>query len=263
MSLAFACRLPVVLCLAVLSACAGPRRNLTQLAEPEGPAPDYAALVAAADRTEADRKLDEERRPVELLAFVGVRTGWRVAELGAGSGYTTELLARAVGPTGRVYAQNPAIVVDKYVKDLWPERLARPINAAVVRVDQEFDTPLPEEARKLDAVVMNLFYHDLYWFGTDRKAMNEAIFSALKPGGVFVIIDHSAARGAGTTEVKRLHRVEEAVVIEDVKAAGFTLVDEGQFLRNPDDARDWMVFTEGKRGHTDRFVLKFARPLVR
>ena len=226
----------------------------------QGPAPDYEQIVAASDRTPADQALDAGRKPLALLQFMGVRTDWRVADLGAGDGYTTELLARAVGPQGKVYAQNPAMVIEKFVKESWPARLARPINSNVVRVDQEFDAPLPSGAKNLDAVIMNLFYHDLYWLGTDRAAMNRAIFRALKPGGIYVIIDHSSKEGSGVSEVKTLHRVEEVVVRDDVLGAGFRLADSADFLRNPQDTRDQTVFEEQKRGTTDRFVLKFVKP---
>lgn len=224
------------------------------------PAPDYKALVAAADRSQEDRDLDEGRKPAELLAFMDVRAGWVVADLGAGAGYTTELLARAVGPTGKVYAQNSAMAIEKFVKESWPARLAKPINKNVVRLDREFDLPFPAEAKGLDLVVMNLFYHDTFWFGTDRKSMNENIFNALRSGGAFIVIDHSGRKGTGTTEVKTLHRVEESELIADVQGYGFKLQTRGEFLRNPSDTRDWMVFKEGKRGSTDRFVLKFVKP---
>lgn len=244
---------------ATVSACASSPPGLRGPSV-QAPAPDYEALVAAADRSQDDVELDEGRQPAKLLAFMDVRVGWSVADLGAGSGYTTELLARAVGPTGKVYGQNPAMVVEKFVKDSWPARLAKPVNQNVVRVDREFDAPLPTEAKGLDLVIMNLFYHDTYWFGTDRKAMNENIFKALKRGGSFVVIDHSGRKGSGIKEVKTLHRIEELEVVTDVSAYGFRLEKSGEFLRNPQDTRDWMVFKGGKRGHTDRFVLKFVKP---
>lgn len=222
------------------------------------PAPDYKGIVSSPDRADEDKALDVGRKPADLLAFMDVRPGWSVAELGAGGGYTTELLARAVGPAGTVYAQNPAMVVEKFVKDAWPARLAKPINKQVVRVDREFDSPLPPQAKDLDLVVMNLFYHDTFWFGTDRKAMNDAIWKALRPGGAYVIIDHSGRKGGGVKDVKSLHRIEESVVVDDVEASGFKLADSADFLRNPNDTRDWMVFKE--RGTTDRFVLKFVKP---
>ncbi len=220
-------------------------------------------MVAAADRSGADRELDEGRRPGELLAFVGVKPGMRVAEIGAGSGYTAELLARAVGPEGKVYGVNTPWVLEKFAEKPWSERLAKPVMKNVVRVDREIDDPLPPEATALDAVLSVLIYHDLFWLGGDRANMNTAIFKALRPGGVYVIVDHSGRPGTGSSEVKTLHRIEEQVVRQEVESAGFVLADEATFLRNPDDARDWNDSPReagSRRGTSDRFTLKYVKP---
>jgi predicted methyltransferase len=229
---------------------------------PPGPAVDAAAVVAAPDRTPEDRALDAGRKPVELLAFLALRPGMKVADLGAGGGYTTELLARAVGPTGVVYAQNSKGLLG-FVGEAWGKRLARPACSNVVRVDREFDAPLPPEATGLDVVVMNALYHDTVWLGVDRAAMNRAVLSALRPGGLFVVIDSSARAGTGTADAKTLHRIDEAVVRQEVGAAGFRLAAEAAFLRNPADARDWNSSPREaaeRRGTSDRFVLAFVRP---
>ncbi|WP_437760464.1 class I SAM-dependent methyltransferase [Sorangium sp. So ce1389] len=225
--------------------------------------PALRAVVDAADRVEADRALDAGRKPAETLAFFGIQPGMKVAELEAGGGYTAELLARAVGPGGVVYAQNNRFVLERFAEKPWSERLKKPVMKPVVRVDRELDDPLPPEARDLDAVFLVLFYHDTVWMEVDRAAMNRAIFRALKPGGVFAIIDHSGRDGTGVTEVKTLHRIEEKVVREEIERAGFRLAAEATFLRTPTDTRDWnaspMVAGE-KRGTSDRFVLKFVKP---
>lgn len=221
------------------------------------------AIVAAPDRTDADRALDGGRHPAEVLAFFSVAPGMRVADLGAGGGYTTELLARAVGPTGVVYGQNPKLILEKFAEKPWSERLAKPVMKPVVRVDREFDDPLPPEARNLDAVFMVLFYHDTVWMKTDRERMNRAIFEALRPGGVFAVIDHSAKPGDGLGDVQTLHRIDEKVLKEEVEKAGFRLAREGDFLRNPADGRDWNDSPSAaaeRRGTSDRFVLAFVKP---
>jgi predicted methyltransferase len=226
---------------------------------PSGP----ATAVAAADRSEADRALDAGRQPAEMLAFFGIGPGMRVAEIGAGTGYTTELLARAVGPTGRVYGQNPKFILERFAEKPWSERLAKPVNARVVRVDREFDDPLPPEAKDLDAVLSVLIYHDTVWLETDRARMNAAIFAALKSGGIYGVVDHSARPGAGTSEVRTLHRIEESAVVREIEQAGFELAAAAEFLRNPDDARDWNDAPNAageRRGTSDRFVLKFRKP---
>ncbi len=226
------------------------------------PAADaYQALIDAEGRTADDRNQDGSRKPAEFLRFTGVQPGMRVADLAAGGGYTTELLVRAVAPAGVVYAQNPAFVLNKFVSKTWPERLARPINKDVVRVDRELEDPLPAEAKELDLVVMGFFYHDTVWLKTDRAAMNAKIFTALRPGGTFVVADHSAKIGAGTNVAESLHRIEEKLVVDEITKAGFKLEGRSEIYANPQDARDWNVFGEG-RGTTDRFVLKFVKPVA-
>lgn len=224
---------------------------------------DIQAIVNAKDRTADDRAIDAGRHPGELLAFFGVKPGQKVAELFAGAGYTTELLARAVGKRGTVYGQNTKLVLEKFAEAPWSERLKQPANKKVVRVDRELEEPLPPEAKNLDAVFSVLIYHDTVWQNVDRKKMNAAVFEALKPGGVYAVVDHSGRVGTGSTETQTLHRIEESVVREEIEAAGFTLAEEGNFLRNPQDPRDWNdspKAAEDKRGTSDRFVLKYIKP---
>jgi len=228
--------------------------------------PDTAAIRAAVDhpdRPPADRALDTQRRPAQMLAFFGIRPGQRVAEIGAGRGYTSELLARTVGPGGRVYAQNSPFLLERFAEGPWGARLARPGLGNVVRLDREFDVPFPADLTGLDAVLLVLLYHDTVWFGTDRAAMNRAVFRALRPGGVYGVVDHSARPGDGLSMVRELHRIEERVVRDEVEAAGFALEASADFLRNPDDPRDWNAAPSAagaRRGTSDRFVLRFVKP---
>lgn len=231
------------------------------------PGPDAASAagsaVAATDRTAADRALDEGRQPAKMLAFFGIEPGMKVAELGTGGGYTAELLARTVGPTGKVYAQNSQFLLDRFAQQPWTERLQKPVMANVVRLDRPFDDPFPPDVTGLDAVLLVLFYHDTYWQKVDRAKMNAAVLRALKPGGVYGIIDHSAKAGTGANDVESLHRIEESTLRADVEQAGFVLDGSADFLRRPDDTRDWSASprTAGeKRGTSDRFVLKFVKP---
>jgi len=221
------------------------------------------AIVHAKDRTPEDLALDAGRKPGEMLTFFDLKPGMKVAEIGAGGGYTTELLARAVGPTGTVYAQNPPAFLEGFLKKVWPERLARPVNAKVIRVDRDFASPLPDDAKDLDAVVMVAIYHDTVGMEVDRKAMNEAIFKAVKPGGAFYVIDSSAPMETGVASAKTLHRIDEAVVLEETEEAGFRFESESDFLRNPLDTRDWNASPAAagdRRGTSDRFALKFIKP---
>lgn len=219
--------------------------------------------VAAADRSADDRTLDAGRHPVELFSFFGIAPGMRVAELAAGGGYTAELLARIVGPSGKVYGQNSKFLLQRYAEKPWTERLQKPVMANVVRFDRDFDEPLPSDVKDLDAVLLLLFYHDTVWMKADREKMNRTIFAALKPGGVFGVIDHSAKAGTGVADTESLHRIEESIVKDEILRAGFVLDGEADFMRHAEDTRDWSAsprFAGERRGQSDRFVLRFKKP---
>lgn len=217
------------------------------------PAPDYQAIVASPDRSEADRNNDKRRNPLELLKFYDLRPGMVAADLGAVGGYNAELLARSVGATGKVYAHNVPAFASRI-----NDRLKTPAMQNVVSVARDLDDPLPPEARNLDLVVINFFYHDTVNMPVDRAKMNRAIFNALKSGGTYIVSDHSALPGTGAGETKTLHRIEEAFLRKEVEAAGFRLLAEGQFLRNPGDPR---TAPSGKNSvPNDEFVLKFVKP---
>jgi predicted methyltransferase len=219
---------------------------------------DYAAIVAAPDRSEADRQTDQRRHPAELLAFIGARPGMRVLDMGAGAGYSSELMARAVAPDGVVYAQDSAADIENIVKDRFDKRAETPAMKNVVRLVRDFDDPTPPELRDLDLVTFLFFYHDTAYMPVDRAKMNERLFAALKPGAHLVIADHSARAGEGTSVAKTFHRIEESVLRREVEAAGFRLVATGDFLRHPEDPRDAPVFRP--KVPVDEFVLKFEKP---
>lgn len=224
----------------------------------EPPPPPYFWIVHDRDRSDADRVIDQRRQPEKLLEFYGVMPGMRVLDLGAGGGYNTELLARVVGPGGTVYAQNSPYMLEKFIRGRFDERMKKAVMARVVHLVREFDDPVAPEVRNLDLVTFNFIYHDTVWLGTDRARMNRAVYSALRPGGVYIIADHSARPGTGIADAKSLHRIDEAVVREEVQAAGFRLVEEALFLRNPADPRDASVFKP--KVPNDEFVLKFVKP---
>lgn len=243
---------------------AGDAAEVTRVTDP-GVTPFIQRIVYSADRTIQDRTLDESRRPGELLAFLEVAPGERFGELGAGAGYTTELVARAVGERGRVYAQNSRAVLDNFAAYPWGQRLQKPVMRNVVRVDRELDDPFPAEVRDLDAVYIVFFYHETVVMDVDREKMNAAVFRALKPNGRYVIVDHAARKGAAAADAGSLHRIEEALVIAEVERAGFKLRAIGDFLRNPSDARDWSAAPAAagpRRGTSDRFALHFVKPSV-
>lgn len=219
--------------------------------------------VAATDRAPADRKLDAGRKPAEVLAFFKLAPGQKVGELFAGGGYTTELLARVVGPTGKVYAENTKEIMDKFARGPWTERAAKPVMANVVTEEQPIDAPFPADVKDLDLVVTVLNYHDTVNMKADRAKMNKAVFASLKKGGYYGIVDSSAVDGSGTKDTDTLHRIDEKVVQTEVTAAGFKPAGESNVLRNPDDKRDWSSSPKAagdKRGTSDRFVLLFQKP---
>ena len=180
-------------------------------AESNPPPPDYAAIVAAADRSDADRQTDKRRDPTALLAFTGVRPGMKVLDMGAGAGYNTELMARAVGPTGMVYAQDSAAIAAR-AKPRFDARAQIPAMHHVVQLIRPYDDPVPPELHNLDLITFFFWYHDTTYMKVDRAKMDKALFEVLKPGGILVVADHSARPGDGTSVGGTFHRIEESVV---------------------------------------------------
>jgi predicted methyltransferase len=222
-------------------------------------APDYEAIVASPDRSDADRQVDPRRQPAKMLAFAGVKSGMKVLDMEASAGYSTELLARTVAPDGMVYAQDSAAVIERFVKDKFDIRAQKPAMKNVVHVIRDFDDPIPPEIGQFDLITFFFAYHDVTYMSVDRAAMNKKMFAALKPGGFLVIADHSAKAGDGINVAKTLHRIEESTLRQEIEAAGFKLAAEGEFLRHPEDPRDAAVFRP--QVPTDEFVLKYQKPL--
>ena len=243
--------------LAVVSMCAA--WGAVAAAAQDAKAPDYEAIVAAPDRSDADRQTDQRRQPAKMLAFAGARPGMKVLDMEASAGYSTELLARAVAPTGVVYAQDSAAVIERFVKDKFDIRAQKPAMKNVVHVIRNYDDPIPPEVGGLDLITFFFAYHDVTYMPVDRAEMNRKMFAALKPGGFLIIADHSARAGDGATVAKTLHRIEESTLRQEIEAAGFKLADEADFLRHPDDPRDAAVFRP--QMPVDEFVLKYQKPM--
>jgi len=253
-----------------------------------------ADIVKSADRTAADRTNDQRRKPEQMLGFIGIRPGIVALDVSAAGGYTTELLARAIGPAGKVYGQSRPRDPNQVPKPpaapegnsnptaapaaatAAPPAAPRPSSVAlaerdkalrsngvqaapIVALSRPFEDPAsPELEGRLDLVTLMFNYHDLGHLGVDRAAMNKAIFRALKSGGFYVVADHSGRPGTGISESGTLHRIEEAFLRQEVEAAGFKLADEGNFLRNPNDPKD--KNTPDPPQPKDEFVLKFMKP---
>ena len=289
------CALVAGLLPCLMAACAlPPPGSSATLLSPER----IAQIVASADRSAADRSNDLRRKPEQMLAFIAIRPGMVALDVSAGGGYTTELLARATGPSGQVYGQSPPRDPGRAAPTpAAPEGASHPASAPVaapqppprpagpprtsamalaerearlrsanvaaatlVAVAQQFEDPVPVALAGggLDLVTLMFNYHDLGFLGVDRAQMNRAIFRALKPGAAYVIADHAGRPGTGISESGTLHRIEEAFLRREVEAAGFRLAAEGAFLRNPGDPRDQN--TPNPAQPKDEFVLKFVKP---
>ena len=225
------------------------------------PAP-AAMWLADPLRSEAMRKLDEGRMPAQVLAFAGVKPGQTVLDFFAGSGYYSLLLARAVGPKGKVFAANPPGEHDAKAWEPLAGKIPQ-LHVMVAEVAQMQFAP-----RSLDLIFSNLNYHDLYWesekYHFPRVEVPRALaawFTQVKPGGHVVIIDHAGSAGGDPREVtERLHRIDPARVKADMTAAGFIFEAESNLLRRSEDDHSKLVFDPAVRGKTDRFILKFRRP---
>lgn len=225
--------------------------------------PHLVAAVDAPARPDADTARDPARKPAEVLAFAGVQQGWKVGEYMPGAGYFTRILARAVGPAGRVMAYQPAEIVrlrPSYLTEI--QAVAAEPGLENVRV---VSAPTGEfgAAEPLDLVFTAQNFHDLHGrFAPPGTADSwlMAAHSALKPGGILLVIDHEAQSGAGLTGAAALHRIDREAVKAQITAAGFILDQESELLRNTDDPRTASVFDPSIQGRTDQFILRFRKP---
>lgn len=219
------------------------------LAPHSGLTQDFKAILAHPERPAGERALDASRKPEEVLRFYGVKPGDRVADLMASRGYYTVILSLLVGEKGMVFS------ADATIRKELRERVQNAAFANVKLVEGPLDqVGLPADG-SLDFVLIHLDYHEVAQEA--RKAMNRRVFAALKPGGTYGVIDHSATEGSGDEVRKSLHRIDKAMVVQEVTEAGFVLANEGEMLRNPQDTRTESVFRD--RGKSDRFVLRFER----
>lgn len=222
------------------------------------------ALRTALDnpsRPAADKARDAGRKPAEVVAFLGIEPGDTVMDVIAAGGYYTEVLSNAVGEEGTVYAQNPPAVLqfrDGANDKALTERLANDRLPNVERLDADLQN-LELRAESLDAAITALNIHDVYHRGGKEAvvAMLQTIRGLLKPGGVLGIIDHAGDPGADNAS---LHRIEKSKAVEAAKAAGFEVAAESDLLASAKDDHTQMVFAEGLRGETDRFLLKLEKP---
>jgi predicted methyltransferase len=225
------------------------------------PAPSpIAQAIADPARPKENVEADAIRKPADTLAFAGVRPGMIVGEFYPGSGYFTQLISDAVGPEGRVYA----IENEKWQNEA--EAKAQILSAPghwtnVSVISRPFGTV--EFPQPLDLAWVTQNYHDLKiskYGVVDTMAFDRAVYAALKPGGIFFVLDHDGKAGMGEADIEKMHRINKQQVIDEVTSAGFKLVEEGGFLRNPADDHSLPVFDKAIRGHTDQYALKFVKP---
>ena len=229
------------------------------------PADVAAAVANVSARTPDNVKLDEGRKPADVLAFLKLEQGMRVIDMFGANKYWAEIIAPAVGPTGSVVVWQPVQFLNDKRRADFAEFTARQPN--VVLLSSRFERPLIG-TNQYDFMIMNLDYHDVYWESAERKiermepqAWLKLLFDAMKPGAVIGIIDHVAAPGGDTRQVvDKLHRIDPAIVRADFEKAGFVLEESSDLLRNPADDHLLLVFDEKIRGKTDRFMFRFRKP---
>jgi predicted methyltransferase len=225
----------------------------------------YDAAVAHAGRTADDRQRDVTDRPADVLRFSGIKPGMQVLDFFAADGYYSEVLSYVAGPRGHVLLLNNT-PYDKFAKDAWKDRIARQHlkNVEHITVDPGH---MGLKDSSLDAVVMIKVYHDLYWVDPEKSgwpkidvpSVLDQLASALKPGGLLLVVDHSANPGSGSSVAGTLHRIDEDFMRKDFESHGFKFVNKSDILRRPDDKLDQISFQEPMLGKTDRFVYLFRK----
>jgi predicted methyltransferase len=227
--------------------------------------PSYvSAAVADSARPAEDSQRDAERKPAQTIVFAGIKPGQKVAELIPGKGYFTRILSKVVGPKGHVYALSAPRRPNAPPESPDPAAATTAIAADAnysnvsVQVASIAEVKVPEP---VDVVWTSQNYHDVHNVpNIDIAAFNKSVFDALKPGGTFIVLDHTAAAGSGARDTSTLHRIDPQIVKTEVKAAGFVFVGESKVLHNPQDDHTLKVFDPSIRGKTDQFILKFRKP---
>lgn len=225
----------------------------------------YDDAVAHAGRSANDQKRDPIDKPAEMLRLAGIKPGMTVADFLAAAGYYSELLSYVVGPKGHVLLLNND-AYDKFSNDSWKTRIEKQHLDNVEHRTIDFSRMNLGE-NTLDAVVLMKVYHDLYWVGpeegwpkVDVSSVLDQLVRALKPGGVVLLVDHSAKAGTGSSAAQEIHRIDEAYAKQDFESHGLVFVTSSDALRRPDDPRDANTWKGPMLGKTDRFALVFKKP---
>lgn len=227
-------------------------------------APAYVTAAVQDPARQADATNDTRRQIVAVMTFAQVKPGQKVLELVPGTGYWTRVFSVIVGPQGHVYT-------------VWPDEMAKYSAKGYASLSAQVTTPhyanislLKQPAAQLSApepvdlvfTAQNYHdYHDPFMGPVDMAKFDKEVYAALKPGGLFVVIDHVAPAGSGTADTNTLHRIDPEVVKKEVEAAGFVFDGESDALRNPADPHTNKVFDPSIRGHTDQFIFRFRKPM--
>ena len=232
-----------------------PAAEASAYAVPAGTPAYIRKAIELPERSAEQKARDANRKPAELLLMSGVKPGDQVVEFASFGQYFTTLLSSIVGPKGKVYMYDLPYT-EKRAGEASRAFVAAHPNSQYELIDYN-KLELPQQ---VDIVFNVLYYHDLSLNDIDTASLNERIFKALKPGGVFFVVDHNAAAGSGRRDTKALHRIDPQVLKQEVTAAGFELVEESKLLAHPQDDHTKMVFSPGLRGLTDQTVFKFRKP---
>ena len=234
------------------------------LASAGPPADMYDAAVGHPGRSPDDLKRDPVDHAAQILRLSGIKPGMKVADFFAADGYYSELLSYIVGDKGQVLLLNNA-AYDKFVNDAWKQRIEK---QHLTNVEHRTVDPanMGLAPGSLDAVIMIKVYHDLYWVEPqsgwpkiDVPVVLDQIAAALKPGGILLVVDHSAKAGSGSADAGPLHRIDEAFMRKDFESHGFTFARKSNLLRHREDKRDQISFKPPAVGHTDRFIYVFNK----
>ncbi|HWK53608.1 MAG TPA: hypothetical protein VNR18_04495 [Hyphomicrobiales bacterium] len=234
-----------------------PSLVLAQTYAPPADAPAHIKRgIEAPDRTEEMTVRDAARKPAETLMLAGLQAGDHIAEITSLGLYYSTILSAALGPEGRLDMYDMPYMAQFGAVENGEAFAAAHANANYTNVHYNDIALAPD----LDAVYNILYYHDLKPQEVDTAAMNAKVFAALKPGGVYFIVDHRAENGSGWRDADTIHRMGKETIIEEISAAGFVLAEDSDLLANPQDDRSTMVFAPGVRGSTDQAVLVFKKP---
>lgn len=240
---------------------------LAATAQPTPPAssttvPAYVEKAINDPARAADRKDDARRKMAQVMTFAGVKPGDKVLELVPGSGYWTRVFSRIVGPDGHVYTVWPDEMAKYSAKSFanWQDLVKNTYTNVSLLKQPAAALSVPQ---KVDIVFTSENYHDYHdpFMGpVDMKKFDKEVYDALKPGGVFIVIDHIAPAGSGVSDTNTLHRIDPEVVKQEVESAGFVFDGSSDALINPNDPLDIKVFDPSIRGHTSQFIFRFKKP---